>query len=116
MGANDRYVVRHGSHWAVKKGGAEGASGRVYPTQAAAVEAAKQIVRDKGGTVRVHGSDGRVRESFTIGREGFAKISAVEGIRLSNDMEQALREFDSRGLSPEERRRELVSRYGKKPA
>ena len=59
--------------------------------------------------------NGRARESFTIGREGFAKISAVEGVRLSDDMKQAFREFDSKGLSPEERRREIVRRYGKKP-
>ena len=59
--------------------------------------------------------NGRARESFTIGREGFAKISAVEGVRLSADMKQAFREFDSKGLSPEERRREIVRRYGKKP-
>jgi len=60
--------------------------------------------------------NGRARESFTIGREGFAKISAVEGIRLSDDMEKAFREFDSKGLSAEERRREIVRRYGRKPA
>ena len=60
--------------------------------------------------------NGRARESFTIGREGFAKISAVEGIRLSDDMEKTFREFDRKGLSAEERRREIVNRYGKKPA
>jgi hypothetical protein len=59
---------------------------------------------------------GRTRESFTIGRVGFAKISAVEGIQLSDDMEQAFREFDSKGLAAEERRREIVSRYGRKPS
>jgi len=50
--------------------------------------------------------NGRARESVTIGREGFAKISAVEGVRLSDDMKQAA----------EERRREIVRRYGRKPA
>lgn len=91
-------------------------SGVVYSTQAEAIEAARQIVGDKGGMLRIHGRDGRVRESFTIGREGFAKISAIEGIRLSGDMKQVFREFDSRGLSAEDRRREIVNRYGKKPA
>ena len=60
--------------------------------------------------------NGRARESFTIGREGFAKISAVEGVRLSDDMKQMFREFDSKGLSAEERRHEIVRRYGRKPA
>lgn len=55
-------------------------------------------------------------ESFTIGREAFAKISAVEGIRLSAEVEEAFREFDRKGLSAEERRREIMNRYGRKPA
>ena len=60
--------------------------------------------------------NGRARQSFTIGREGFAKISAVEGVRLSDDMKQMFREFDSKGLSAEELRHEIVRRYGRKPA
>jgi hypothetical protein len=60
--------------------------------------------------------NGRARQSFTIGREGCAKISAVEGVRLSDDMKQMFREFDSKGLSAEERRHEIVRRYGRKPA
>jgi hypothetical protein len=66
--------------------------------------------------LRVQGRDGRFRESFTIGRDPFAKISAVEGVRLSADMKQAFREFDRDRLSEEDRRREIVKRYGKKPA
>jgi Uncharacterized protein conserved in bacteria (DUF2188) len=105
----DSYVVPIKSGWAVRSSGARRASG-VYPTQGEAVEAAKRIVRDSGGMLRVQGRDGRFRESFTIGRDPFAKISAVEGVRLSADMKQAFREFDRDRLSEEDRRREIVKR------
>ena len=53
--------------------------------------------------------------TFTIGRERFSKISAVEGIKLSRRTDETFREFDQRGLSAEERRREITRRYGRKP-
>ena len=53
---------------------------------------------------------------FTIGRDAFARISAVEGLRLSDDMKRDLRELQRKGLSGEARRRAIISKYGKKPA
>jgi hypothetical protein len=52
--------------------------------------------------------------TITIGREGFAKISAVEGIKPSRRMTEEFKEFDRQGLSPAERRRELARKYGAK--
>jgi hypothetical protein len=52
--------------------------------------------------------------TFTIGRTGFAKISAVEGVKLSPEAEQDFQEFDDRGLSAAERRRTLAQKYGSK--
>jgi len=51
---------------------------------------------------------------YTLGRTGFAKISAVEGIKPSRRLDEDFREFDRKGLSPAERRRELVRKYGAK--
>ncbi|MCA0948487.1 DUF2188 domain-containing protein [Salipiger pacificus] len=63
---NDRYVVKHAAGWAVKKGGAERASG-IYGTQAAAEAAAKQTVRNLGGgEVRIQDQNGRWRDSDTV--------------------------------------------------
>jgi hypothetical protein len=59
-------------------------------------------------------SAGRSAGTYTVGRERFSKISAVEGIRTSRRVDQDFREFDQKGLSPEERRRELASKYGRK--
>lgn len=48
-----------------------------------------------------------------IGRTAFAKISAVEGIRLTPTMAADFREFERKGLSPKERREAIAGKYGK---
>lgn len=66
MSSNDRYVVKHPGGWAVKKGGADRASG-VYDTQAEAEHRAKEIVKNEGGgEVRIQGRDGKFRDSDTV--------------------------------------------------
>jgi hypothetical protein len=55
----------------------------------------------------------RPAKGFTLGRTGFAKISAVEGVALSADMKAEFSRFDSQKLSPEERRKALARKYGK---
>ena len=49
-----------------------------------------------------------------IGRERFATISAVEGIRLTPEMERRVAEFDRKGLTPEERIRAIVAAHRKR--
>jgi hypothetical protein len=66
MPKNDRFVVRHGSEWAVKKGGVTKPEA-VFDTQGQAEKAAKATVREKGGgEVRIQGRDGRWRDSDTV--------------------------------------------------
>ena len=48
------------------------------------------------------------RQGEVIGRERFAWISAVEGIRLSGAAKRRAAEAERQGLSPEERRRAIV--------
>ena len=48
-----------------------------------------------------------------IGRERFAKISAVEGIEPSAAMRKRVAQFDRQGLSAAERRREIINAYKK---
>jgi hypothetical protein len=55
----------------------------------------------------------RARKGYTVGRFGFAKISAVEGIRTTAAMDEDFREFERRGLSAEERRKIIAKKYGK---
>jgi len=53
------------------------------------------------------------KSGFTLGREGFAKISAVEGIRLGADMERRFREFDRQELSAGDRRKIIARAFAK---
>jgi hypothetical protein len=55
----------------------------------------------------------RVSAKFTIGRERFAQISAVEGIKPTAAMKKRAAEFERQGLSPAERRREIIKVYRK---
>ena len=55
----------------------------------------------------------RVAPKLVIGRERFAKISAVEGITTSAAMKKRLAQFDRNGLSDAERRREIIKVYKK---
>ena len=55
----------------------------------------------------------RSTKGHTIGRAAFAKISAVEGIRLTPVMDADFHEFERKGLSPEERRKAIAGKYGK---
>lgn len=66
MSKNDRYVVKDGDNWAVKKARAERASGK-FDTQREAEQYAKQVVSNQGGgEVRIQGQDGRWRDSDTV--------------------------------------------------
>jgi hypothetical protein len=55
----------------------------------------------------------RVSAKFVLGRERFALISAVEGIKPTAAMKKRAAEFERRGLSPAERRREIIKVYRK---
>jgi len=73
MSKNDRFVVRHGTDWAVKKGGSS-APESVHHKQSRAEQQAKSTVRDLGGgEVRIQGRDGKWRDSDTVapGRDPF---------------------------------------------
>ena len=62
-----RHVVRQDDgRWAVKAPNAKKASS-VSQTQREAIAKARETVKDKGGgEVRIHGRDGRIRDSDTI--------------------------------------------------
>ena len=51
------------------------------------------------------------KDGVILGREGFARISAVEGIELTADMRATLDRFDREGLSAEARRRDILARF-----
>jgi hypothetical protein len=62
---------------------------------------------------KMSGKLGATKSGFILGRSGFAKISAVEGIRLSSEMDKRFRDFDRQGLSAGERRRIIARTFAK---
>jgi Uncharacterized protein conserved in bacteria (DUF2188) len=66
MTKNDRYVVKHGDAWAVKKPNAQRSSGN-FDTQAEAEKYAKGVVKNLGGgEVRIQDRHGNWRDSDTV--------------------------------------------------
>lgn len=65
-----QHVLPSGGKWAVRRAGAQKASG-VYPTQAEAIESAKKIAARQKTELYIHGRDGRIRERSTYGRDPF---------------------------------------------
>jgi hypothetical protein len=53
------------------------------------------------------------KTDFVLGQAGFAKISAVEGIRLKPAMKKRAADASNKGLSPDEYRRTIVRAYRK---
>jgi hypothetical protein len=51
------------------------------------------------------------KTGFVIGRAGFAKISAVEGVRLKPATEKRVAEARSKGLSVDETRKAIIRAY-----
>jgi hypothetical protein len=54
------------------------------------------------------------KTGFIVGAAGFAKISAVEGIRMSPAMKKRAAEAGSKGLTAEETRRAIIRTYRKR--
>lgn len=110
-----RHVVpAEGGGWAVMSGGTTRGS-VTFSSQAEAVEAAREAVGADGGQVVVRSREGRIRESLTIGRDPFAKISAVEVIKPTREARRRAAEFEKKGLSSEERRRAIIEAFRIKP-
>lgn len=53
------------------------------------------------------------RGDVVIGARRFAKISAVEGIALTREMQTRAAEFTEKGMSAHERRRSIIRIYRK---
>ncbi|MCH8240058.1 MAG: DUF2188 domain-containing protein [Proteobacteria bacterium] len=100
--------------WAIKNGSSQN-SARTYSSKQAALNAAKAwVCKRGGGEFWIQGRDGRISESLSFSREGFKKISAVEGIYLSSEMEKDFKSFDVKNFSDAERRREIIKKHGNK--
>ncbi len=70
MSHKNQHVVPHEKGWAVKGAGNERATS-VHSTQREAVAAARDIARNQGTEMLIHGENGRIRERNTYGNDPF---------------------------------------------
>lgn len=67
--SKDRHVThRADGTWANIGAGNERATS-VHRTQAEAIQAAKPLAQQAGGELRIHGTDNRIRESWSYGND-----------------------------------------------
>lgn len=68
MAVKGQHVVPNGGGWSVRKAGSSRASG-TFSTQGEAIERARDIARNQGSELYIHGRDGRIRERDSYGND-----------------------------------------------
>ncbi len=64
----DQHVVPHPDGWAVKKEGAERAT-KVTKTQKEAIDKGRDIAKNQGTELNIHGKDGQIRQKDSYGSD-----------------------------------------------
>lgn len=70
MAKKNQHVIPHGNQWAVKGAGNEKATS-LHPTQALAMERAREIALNQETEMFVHGKNGQIRERNSYGNDPF---------------------------------------------
>lgn len=70
MAKRNQHVVPRGDQWAVQSAGGDRAS-RIVDTQRQAVMIAREISRNQGTELIVHGEDGKIRWRDSYGNDPF---------------------------------------------
>lgn len=68
MQSKGQHVVPSGSGWAVRRSGASKVT-VTYGTQGEAVARAREIAKNQGSELYIHGRDGRIRERSSFGKD-----------------------------------------------
>lgn len=70
MSRDTHRVMRHEDGWQVKRDGDQKAS-HVFDTQRQAIDAAREISRNQGTELQIHGRNGQIRQSDSHGNDPF---------------------------------------------
>jgi hypothetical protein len=70
MSKRNQHIVPHPSGWAVKGSGASKASS-VHSTQTQAIQAGREIARNQGVELLIHGQNGQIRARSSFGNDPF---------------------------------------------
>ena len=68
--ADSHHIVPHKDGWAVKRSGSERPS-HVFDTQREAIDKAREISRNQGTELLIHGKDARIRARDSHGNDPF---------------------------------------------
>ena len=66
----DQHVVPHPEGWAIRGAGNSKCT-KVFPTQADAIKAARDIAKNQGSELVIHGRNGQIREKNSYGNDPF---------------------------------------------
>jgi hypothetical protein len=70
MTKKNQHVVPQKNGWAVKGAGNSKATA-IHPTQQSAITQARDIARNQGSEMLIHGANGRIRERNTYGKDPY---------------------------------------------
>ncbi|MFC3694143.1 DUF2188 domain-containing protein [Chenggangzhangella methanolivorans] len=70
MSGKNQHIVPHDEGWAVRGEGNSRATS-VHDTQREAIEHGREIARNQGSELLIHGRDGRIRERDSHGNDPF---------------------------------------------
>lgn len=68
MTMKGQHVVPRDGKWSVRKAGSDRVT-QTFETQREAISAARQIARNQGAELYIHGRDGRIRERDSFGKD-----------------------------------------------
>lgn len=70
MAGKNIHVVKNGNVWQAKQENAQRSSGN-FTTQRAAFERAREIAKNNGLEVAIHGLDGKIRDKHSYGNDPY---------------------------------------------
>ena len=70
MTKRNQHVVPHDGQWAVRGAGSQRATS-VHRTQREAIDSGREIARNQGTELFIHGRDGRIRDRDSHGNDPF---------------------------------------------
>ena len=70
MTKRNQHVVPHSNGWAVKSAGSKRATS-VHDTQQKAIDQARDVARNQGSELFIHGRDGQIRARDSHGKDPF---------------------------------------------
>jgi hypothetical protein len=104
-------VRRNGSGWMLSS--TTGDASAQFTTKAEAVVAARTALARKGGTLTVHGTDGKVSETLTLGRDTAVRLNAIEGVAMNATSRRLLRDVQASGMTPAQQLGAIVAAFKK---